>query len=297
MNRLPDNETSADTATSAAPVEAAAALLTAAAATRTPCAPVRAQLGRTDVAAAYEVQRRVAAARSAAGARRVGAKIGLTAPAVQRQFGVYQPDFGVLFDDMVYAHTEPLPLARFLQPRAEGEIAFVLGRDLDLPGASVADVLRATEFVLPAIEIVDSRIADWDLSITDTVADNASSGAVVLGTVPHTLDGRDLARVGMTLHQDGEPVSFGAGHACLGSPVVAVAWLARELAGRGQPLRAGDVVMSGALGPMVPVGGPARFRLELDGLGEVEAVLEGPAEPAPPTPRTPAQSALQEESR
>ncbi|KPC94911.1 2-keto-4-pentenoate hydratase [Streptomyces sp. NRRL F-6602] len=251
-----------------------AALLTAAAKTRTPCAPIREHLGATDIDAAYEVQRRLVAARTAAGARRVGAKIGLTARAVQQQFGVFQPDFGVLFADMVYAHTEPVPLGRFLQPRAEGEIAFVLGRDLDMPGATVADVLRATDFVLPAIEIVDSRIAGWVLAITDTVADNASSGAVVLGTTPFRLDGRDLARVGMTLYHDGEPVSFGAGHACLGSPVVAVAWLARETARRGQPLRAGDLVMSGALGPMVPVGGPGRYRLELDGLGDVEALIE-----------------------
>ncbi|MEU2603548.1 2-keto-4-pentenoate hydratase [Streptomyces albus] len=266
--------TTTEGAGDAARIDDVAALLTAAAKTRTPCAPVREHLGATDIDAAYEVQRRLVAARTAAGARRVGAKIGLTARAVQQQFGVFQPDFGVLFADMVYAHTEPVPLGRFLQPRAEGEIAFVLGRDLDVPGATVADVLRATDFVLPAIEIVDSRIAGWDLAITDTVADNASSGAVVLGTTPFRLDGRDLARVGMTLYHDGEPVSFGAGHACLGSPVVAVAWLARETARRGQPLRAGDLVMSGALGPMVPVGGPGRYRLELDGLGDVEALIE-----------------------
>jgi len=266
--------TTTEGAGDAARIDDVAALLTAAAKTRTPCAPVREHLGATDIDAAYEVQHRLVAARTAAGARRVGAKIGLTARAVQQQFGVFQPDFGVLFADMVYAHTEPVPLGRFLQPRAEGEIAFVLGRDLDLPGTTVADVLRATDFVLPAIEIVDSRIAGWDLAITDTVADNASSGAVVLGTTPFRLDGRDLARVGMTLYHDGEPVSFGAGHACLGSPVVAVAWLAREMEQRGQPLRAGDLVMSGALGPMVPVGGPGRYRLELDGLGDVEALIE-----------------------
>lgn len=255
-------------------IDAAVARLTAAAADRTPCAPVREFLGREDIDSAYEVQRRIAAARSGAGARVAGAKIGLTAPVVQQQFGVFQPDFGVLFDDMVHAHAEPLELGRFLQPRVEGEIAFVLGHDLDRPGATVADVLRATDFVLPAIEIVDSRIAGWDLAITDTVADNASSGAVVLGTTPYPLSGLDLSRVGMVLQRDGEPVSFGAGHACLGSPVVAVAWLAREMARRGQPLRAGDVVMSGALGPMVPVTGPGRYRLALDGLGEVETVIE-----------------------
>ncbi|MEV0701235.1 fumarylacetoacetate hydrolase family protein [Saccharopolyspora sp. NPDC050389] len=255
-------------------IDSATTRLIAAAATRAPCPPVRDLLGDTDVDAAYRVQRRVVDTRVEAGARVVGAKIGLTAAVVQQQFGVFQPDFGVLLDDMVFAHAQPLPRSRFLQPRAEGEIAFVLGSGIDVPGATVADVLRATEFVLPAIEIVDSRIADWDLTITDTVADNASSGAVVLGTTPFPLAGRDLSQVGMTLAQDGEPVSFGAGHACLGSPVVAVAWLARELVRRGQPLRAGDVVMSGALGPMVPIEGPARFRLELDGLGEVEAVIE-----------------------
>ncbi len=274
---MTDTETLRDfrhTTASSDAIETAASRLATAAATRTPCAPVRDVLGKTDIDAAYAVQHRLTTARLAAGARRVGAKIGLTSAAVQQQFGVFQPDFGLLFDDMVLAHGEPVARDRFLQPRAEGEIAFVLGADLDLPGPTVADVLRATEFVLPAIEIVDSRIADWDLTITDTVADNASSGAIVLGTTPQTLAGRDLARVGMALHRDGEPVSFGAGHACLGSPVVAVTWLARELARRGQPLRAGDLVMSGALGPMVDVTGSGRYRLELDGLGDVEALIE-----------------------
>jgi 2-keto-4-pentenoate hydratase len=239
-----------------------------------PCEPVRDTLGDGDIDMAYSVQRQVIAARVREGARVVGSKIGLTAPAVQQQFGVFQPDFGVLLADMVYSHRQPVPRGRFLQPRAEGEIAFVLGRDIDFPGASVADVLRATEFVLPAIEVVDSRIRGWDLSIVDTVADNASSGAAVLGTVAQSLRGRDLSGIGMCLERDGEPVAFGAGHACLGSPVAAVAWLARELVRRGCPLRGGDVIMSGALGPMVSIDAPGRFRLRLDGLGEVEAVIE-----------------------
>lgn len=251
-----------------AQLDEAARRLRTAATDRAPCAPVRDLIA--DLDEAYEVQLRIAAARIEAGATVVGAKIGLTALSVQRQFGVYQPDFGLLFDDMLYAHGEQVPLDRLLQPRAEGEIAFVLGADLDRARPSVADVLRATEFVLPAIEIVDSRIAGWDMEITDTVADNASSGIVVLGATPHPLSERNLAAVGMTLEQDGEAVSFGAGHACLGSPSVAVTWLARELAARGRPLRAGDVVMSGALGPMVPITGPGRLRLSLDGLGEVD---------------------------
>ncbi|MGY0500345.1 2-keto-4-pentenoate hydratase [Nocardia sp. FBN12] len=256
-------------------IAAAADRLRVAAETRRATAPVREFVGETNLDAAYAVQREVISARVAAGARVVGAKIGLTAPAVQQQFGVFQPDFGMLLDDMIYGHREPVPYSRFLQPRAEGEIAFVLGRDIEKAGATAADVLRATDFVLPAIEIVDSRIANWDLTITDTVADNASSGAVVLGVTPVSPTGLDLARVGMVLERDGEPVSFGAGHACLGSPVVAVTWLARELARRGHPLRAGDVIMSGALGPMVPISAEGTFRLRLDGLGEVDAVIEG----------------------
>jgi 2-keto-4-pentenoate hydratase len=238
------------------------------------CAPVRDLLGESDIDAAYAVQQQLTDARIAAGARVCGRKIGLTAVSVQRQFGVFQPDFGTLFSDRGHASGEPVPLSSLLQPRVEAEIAFVLGHDLDRPDASVADVLRATEFVLAAIEIVDSRITGWDIRITDTVADNASSGRHVLGTVPFTLTGLDLPAVGMVMDHDGEPVSVGAGSACMGSPVTAVAWLARAVASRGAPLRAGEVVLSGALGPMVPVSAPGRYRARLDGLGEVEAVFE-----------------------
>lgn len=256
------------------PTTTAAGRLLTAREQRRPCPPVRDLLGPDDIDAAYAVQTLGVQDRITRGARVVGTKIGLTSPAVQRQFGVCRPDFGVLFADMVYAHAQPVPLDSLLQPRAEGEVAFVLGRDIDVPGATVADVVRATEFVLPAIEIVDSRIAGWDLSITDTVADNASGGAVVLGTTPYSLPGRDLASMRMTLSKNGAQVSTGSGSACLGSPVAAVAWLARELVRRGRSLRAGDIVMSGALGPLVPVDAPCSFRLCLDGMAEVEAVIE-----------------------
>ncbi|KMV14850.1 2-keto-4-pentenoate hydratase [Mycolicibacterium conceptionense] len=267
--------TATELAASQAAILDAAARLRTAADTGQPCAPVRDVLGSDGIEAAYGVQRLLVSERVAEGARVVGAKIGLTAPVVQQQFGVFEPDFGALLDDMVFCHRQPVPWGRFLQPRAEGEIAFVLGRDIDSPGATVADVLLATEFVLPAIEIVDSRIAGWDLTIADTVADNASAGAVVLGTTAHKLVGLDLSRIGMVLERDGEPVSHGAGHACLGSPPAAVAWLAREMYRRGSPLRAGDTIMSGALGPMVAVDAPGRYRLRLDGLGDVEATIEG----------------------
>lgn len=233
-----------------------------------PCAPVRDLLGETDQDAAYAVQSLGIARRVADGRRIVGRKIGLTSPAVQAQFGVYSPDYGVLLDDMLIADREPLDIGRFLQPRVEAEVAFVLGRDLDSPTTHVADVLRATEFVLPAIEVVDSRITGWDIRITDTIADNASSGAVVTGTTPRRLDGFDLTELGMTLERDGEPVSTGSGAACLGGPVIAVAWLARAVAAHGKPLRAGEVILSGALGPMVAAT-TGVYRARLEGLGEV----------------------------
>ncbi|WP_200944726.1 fumarylacetoacetate hydrolase family protein [Leifsonia sp. Root4] len=253
-------------------VQRADARLRAVHETGVPCAPVRDLIG-DDQDAAYAVQSLGTARRLAAGHRLVGRKIGLTSPAVQAQFGVYTPDYGALFDDMIAADRELLDLGRFLQPRVEAEVAFVLGHDLDSPSSNVADVLRATEFVLPAIEVVDSRIAGWDIRIADTIADNASSGAVVLGTTPRTLDGFDLTDIGMSLDHAGEVLSTGSGAACLGSPVTAVAWLARTAARHGSPLRAGEVVLSGALGPMVAVSKPGVFRARIDGLGEVRAVF------------------------
>lgn len=258
---------------SAAPTvetRAADARLFEAARTGVACAPVRELIGEADQDAAYAVQSLGIERRLADGRRVVGRKIGLTSPAVQAQFGVYSPDYGVLLDDMVSADREPLELSRFIQPRVEAEVAFVLGRDLDSPTTHVADVVRSTEFVLPAIEVVDSRIAGWDIRIADTIADNASSGAVVLGTAPRRLEGLDLADAGMRLDFDGEPVSTGSGAACLGSPVVAVAWLARAVAAHGRPLRAGEVILSGALGPMVPARSGV-FHARIAGLGEVRA--------------------------
>ncbi|GAA1522192.1 2-keto-4-pentenoate hydratase [Agromyces terreus] len=272
----PEITTATDAAGATDAVRAAAARLAAAAASAVPCAPVRELIGEADLDAAYAVQSLGIARRIAEGRRVIGRKIGLTSPAVQAQFGVFTPDYGVLLDDMVFDDRAPIDLGRFLQPRVEAEIAFVLGRDLDSPVTNVADVLRATEFVLPAIEIVDSRVADWDIRIADTVADNASSGAIVLGTTPHALDGLDLAAVGMRLDHAGEPVSTGTGAACLGSPVIAVAWLARAVARHGQPLRAGEVILSGALGPMVAAA-PGVFRARLDGLGDVRADFTAPA--------------------
>lgn len=237
---------------------------------RTAIPPLRERLIPVgDIDAAYAVQREMTAGWVAEGRRLVGAKIGLTNPAVQQVFGVFQPDFGVLFADMAVPDGDQVDLTRLIQPRVEAEIAFVLGADLPHEQSTSVDVIRATEYVLPAIEIVDSRIENWDISIVDTVADNASSGLYVLGTRPQPLSNVDLRLCGMVLEHAGEPVSVGAGAACLGNPLNAVVWLASTMARNGTPLRAGDVVLSGALGPMVSVAPGASYEARVSGLGSV----------------------------
>ncbi|GAA2845565.1 2-keto-4-pentenoate hydratase [Streptosporangium fragile] len=238
-----------------------------------PCPPVREMLPDHGAWTGYAVQEINTRRALAEGRRPVGRKIGLTAPAVQRQFGVDQPDFGVLFADMAYLDGLPVPTGRFLQPRAEAEIALVLGSDLVGGPFTVADVIRAVDFVLPAIEIVDSRIAGWDITLVDTVADNASSGAFVLGNTPVGLRGLDLRLAGMTMTRNGQEVSTGAGAACLGHPLNAAVWLADALGRTDFPLRAGDVVLTGALGPMVPAEPGDVFEAHIDGVGSVRAVF------------------------
>lgn len=267
--RLPDGVTSTDTPVETA-VDRAAARLARAVATGTPCAPVRDLIDAADVATAYRVQERGTAARVAGGARRTGRKIGLTSAAVQAQLGVDSPDFGTLLHDMAVAPGEAVPAGRLLQPRIEAEIAFVLAADLDSDDPE--HVAAAVATVHPALEIVDSRIAGWDISLADTVADNASSGLYVLGDgVP--LAAVDTAAVTMELDRDGGVVSTGTGAACLGGPLLALAWLARTAARLGDPLRAGEVVLSGALGPMVPVTPGETYTARITGLGEVTAVF------------------------
>ncbi|MGW4912669.1 2-keto-4-pentenoate hydratase [Streptomyces sp. NPDC004270] len=241
--------------------------------TGTPCAPVRALLPEGDIETAYAVQRRYVERGVAAGRRLVGRKIGLTSPAVQRQLGVGQPDFGALFADMAVSEGEPIAPGRLLQPKVEAEVALVLGADLPYREPTVADLLRATDFALPALEIVDSRIADWDITIVDTVADNASCGLFVLGGTPVPLDRVDLRGVRMTLGRNGETVSQGTGADCLGSPLTAARWLAATLAGLGDPLRAGDIVLTGALGPMAAAAAGDEFTAHIEGLGTVGAAF------------------------
>lgn len=234
-------------------IEAAAERLIAAQCATTPTEPVRDLIGATDIDLAYEVQQLVIDSRKRGGAKVVGRKIGLTSEAVQNQVGVDQPDFGFLLDDMHYGDDEPVPSATLLQPRAEAEIAFVLATAIDDPDDAAA-VRAAIAYASPAIEIVDSRVRDWDIKITDTVADNASSGAFVLGAAQVPLTDFEPREVEMTMTRAGQEVSSGTGAACLGDPLNALAWLARAATHYGTPLQAGDIVLSGALGPLVPVG-------------------------------------------
>ncbi len=240
-------------------------------------APLRDHYPDLDGASAYAIQRCNNDLRMAQGRRRVGCKIGLTARAVQQQLGVDQPDFGLLFDDMGYGDGDPVPVQALQQPKVEAEIAFVLRRDLDMDHPGHLDVLNAIEYALPALEIVGSRIADWNIRFVDTVADNASSSAYVLGSSPRKVSEFDLRLCGMVLQRRGEPVSVGAGAACLGNPLNAVVWLARTMAQLGTPLRAGELVLSGALGPMVPVQAGDVFEARINGLGSVRAVFEAPS--------------------
>ena len=255
-------------------VEAAERLLVAAA-DGVPCDPVRELIGEADVEAAYAVQERLTAARLDAGATIVGRKIGLTSPAVQAQIGGDQPDFGVLFDDMGYAETEVVPMSRLLQPKAEAEVAFVLREDLVEGDLDVAQVRAAVDYAVAALEIVDSRVAGWNIRFGDTVADNASSGLYVLGSERRTLDQVEPVEVEMTMERGGEQVSTGNGAACLGDPLNALAWLARTARDFGEPLRAGQVVLSGALGPMVDVRPGDVVTAHLTGLGSVTARFSG----------------------
>jgi 2-keto-4-pentenoate hydratase len=238
-----------------------------------PCPPIRTILPDGGLQDGYEVQRLVHQ-RTAVSRRRVGRKVGLTSAVVQRQMGVSMPDFGVLFADMAFGDSEPITFDRLLQPRLEAEVAFVLGRDLPDRPVTAIDVLRAVDFVVPAIEVCDSRIIGWDISIFDTVADNASSGVFVTGNSPRRLrDIDDLAGMEMTLTTGGTTVSSGRGSACLGHPVNAVVWLANQVAEHGEPLVAGELVLSGSLGALVPAQPGTTYDAVIDGLGRVRAVF------------------------
>lgn len=234
-----------------------------------PVAPLRTEAADTSPEAAYAIQQANTKAWLDEGRRLVGRKIGLTSKAVQQQLGVDQPDYGMLYADSSYCSGDMLPASRFLQPKVEAEIAFILKRGLVGEDITITDVMGAVDYAVAGIEIVDSRIANWDISLFDTIADNASYGAFVLGTRPVPLTDLDLEACTMTMTAGGEQVSSGVGSACLGNPLLATLWLARVMAKTDFPLMAGDVVLSGALGPMVAVEAGTEYEATIDGLGSV----------------------------
>jgi len=232
-------------------------------------APIGLAFPEATIDDAYAIQSANTAFWTREGRSIVGAKIGLTAKSVQKQLGVDQPDYGSLFADMAVSDGDTVPLNTLIQPKVEAEIAFVLKRAPRVDRLTTAELLDCVDYALPAIEIVDSRIADWKIGIVDTIADNASSGLFVLGTTPTKLDAIDLRLCGMVMEKNGEPTSFGAGAACLGNPLHALGWLVAKMHAMGRPLAASDVVLAGALGPMVAVAPGDVVEARIEGVGSV----------------------------
>lgn len=237
--------------------------------TKTYCEPLRHQIGTDNIELAYQIQEVNTQERLKEGASIVGYKIGLTSHAIQKQLGVDAPDFGVLFDDREIANGGSIAAVELLQPRIETEIAFVLSQDLDQKKIGTLDLLSSIDYALIALEIVGSRIKDWDIKITDTIADNASASHFVLGHKPMPLKDIDLVNCKMEMRQNGALVSEGTGAACLGSPLNAALWLAQKFASLGRPLKKGDLILTGAVGPMVAVNAGDHFAASINGLGSV----------------------------
>lgn len=227
------------------------------------------------LADAYAVQLRLVDRRVRAGETIIGKKIGLTSKPVQDYLGVYEPDFGQLTSGMLRTEDQGIDLDQLIQPKAEAELAFVLKEDLIGPGLTATDVIRATDYVSPCFEIVDSRIRDWQLKIQDTVADNASCGAFVLSDVKGDPRKLDITMAGMAVYKNGKLFSTGVGAAVQGSPVNAVVWLANTLGKLGLPFRAGEIILSGSQSALVPVTAGDELVCTIGGLGSCTARFHG----------------------
>lgn len=237
--------------------------------TRVPVDPLTVEWPEVDIPTAYKIQLKVLEQKLARGENVVGMKIGLTSKAMQQMLGVHEPDYGHVLDSMVLYEGEPVRASSLIEPRVEAEIAFVLRDRLQGPGVTVADVLMATAGVVPAMEIIDSRIKNWNIKIQDTIADNASSAAIILGGALTPVDGLDLRLTGMILEKDGQIFATAAGAAVMGHPAAAVSWLANALARYGLSLEPGMVVLSGSLTQAVPVEPGTVLRATFDRLGTV----------------------------
>lgn len=234
-----------------------------------PCAPVRQWIGAQNIEDAYAVQQYITQQKLKAGAQPLGKKIGLTSVVVQQQLGVDQPDFGMLFNTMQIADGGHISTKKLMQPKAEAEIAFVLKKDLTTGNFTLQDIEDAIDYATTAIEIVGSRVENWDIRIADTIADNASASHFVLSKTKKQLSEIDIVNCTMEMSQNGKVVSTGKGSACLGSPLIATQWLANTMVTMGTPLQKGDIVLSGALGPMVAVNSGDDFEARIEGLGNV----------------------------
>lgn len=253
---------------------ALATLLLDAYGTRTPVPPLTETADGLTLDDAYAIQQLQISSRLAGGAAIAGYKVGLTSEPMRQQFGVTEPDFGHLLTDMAYPADSSVPVSAFLQPRAEPEIALVLGGTLRGPRLSVSDIIAATAYAVPAIEIIDSRIANWKISLLDTVADNASSGGYVIGQSPVPVDRLDLSLTGCVLRHNGRIVATGAGAAVLGSPLHAATWLANELIGRGAELEPGHIILTGSITASIPVAPGDAVTASFDRLGSVTALFD-----------------------
>lgn len=238
-------------------------------------APLREREPGITIEDAYKIQERFVARRVAAGETIIGKKIGATSKPVQDFLEVYQPDFGMLTSGMVYQEGDTIDLGTLIQPKAEAELAFVLKEDLKGPGITAMDVIRATDYVLPCFEIVDSRITAWNIKIQDTVADNASCGVYVLGKTKGDPRKLDITLAGMVLDKNGELFSTGVGAAVQGSPANAVAWLANTLGELGIPFKAGEVILSGSQSALVPVADGDELVCTVGGLGSCRVKFSG----------------------
>ncbi len=238
--------------------------------TRQPIGPITDTDPGVTVDEAYRIQLRVMEIKKAAGQVVVGKKIGLTSLAMQTMLGVKEPDYGHILNGMVVMEGEKISIADLIAPRIEGEIAFVLKEDLKGPGVTLTDVLRSSEGVIPALEIIDSRIKDWKIKLPDTVADNASSARIVLGGIITLPSAVDLRTVGMVMEKNGEVLATAAGAAVLGHPAQAIAWLANKLSAYGIVLKKGEVILSGALTGAAPVAAGDFFRANFGSLGDVK---------------------------
>ena len=230
--------------------------------------PITDSVPKITVEEAYQIQLKLMGKRITEGEAVVGKKIGITAKVVMKMLGVDQPDFGHLMSGMEFQESQSLPFNKFCQPKGEGEIAFLLKKDLTGPGITRDQIIEATECVMPAFEIVDSRIQDWNIKIQDTIADNASAGAFVIGSSRTSLKGLDLATCGMVLKKNGEIIGTGNGAATLDHPLNAVGWLANTLGSLGMSLKAGEIILSGSLSVMFPIQSGDSLEMEIEGVGK-----------------------------